>query len=314
MPEISGYTVVQWVLFFYFYCLVGWIWESCFVSARKKHWVNRGFLHGPLLPIYGSGAVIVLVIAYPVRGNAVLVYLVGALSATVLEYLTGAAMESLFHVRYWDYTKKRFNLHGHICLEATLLWGVFSVAMTYAVHRPVADLLLKVPEAYTEPIAVGITMVFSGDLVLSVREALDLRELLRDITQNRLEIQRLQRRMDVVLAVIGDDAEKLKAWVAEGIDAGRDTLEQSRVAQGVEKLKETVGPEQKRMAQELEKLKAEIGRLRQEKLPGRNQMYRQAARILNRNPMAISEKYRNALDEIKRGLKSKLFEEDGRKE
>ena len=98
------YTVHQWVLLFYLYCFMGWIWESCYVSLKNHKWVNRGFLKGPLLPIYGSGAIVVLISTLVVQKNLVLVFIIGMIAATILEYITGALMEKLFHVRYWDYT------------------------------------------------------------------------------------------------------------------------------------------------------------------------------------------------------------------
>ena len=94
MEGIGGYTLSEWLLFFYIYCFIGWIWESCYVSARKRHWVNRGFLKGPLLPIYGSGAVVILAAALPLRQYPVLMVLGGMAAATLLEYVTGAAMEA----------------------------------------------------------------------------------------------------------------------------------------------------------------------------------------------------------------------------
>ena len=117
------YTAGQWVLLFFFYCFCGWIWESCYVSLCQRHWVNRGFLHGPLLPIYGSGAVIILLATIPVEQSLVLIYLCGMVAATALEYVTGAVMERLFHVRYWDYSTQKCNLNGYICLTSSLAWG-----------------------------------------------------------------------------------------------------------------------------------------------------------------------------------------------
>ena len=90
------YTPGQWALLFFFYCFCGWVWESCYVSAKQRHWVNRGFLHGPLLPIYGSGAIIILFATLPVADNFWLVYFLGMLAATALEYVVGAVMEQLF--------------------------------------------------------------------------------------------------------------------------------------------------------------------------------------------------------------------------
>ena len=93
------YTTGQWVLLFFFYCFCGWVWESCYVSLCQRRWVNRGFLHGPLLPIYGSGAIIILFVTLPVEDSLVLIWLLGMLAATALEYVVvpqaqGAAVEA----------------------------------------------------------------------------------------------------------------------------------------------------------------------------------------------------------------------------
>ena len=106
------YTIHQWLLLFYLYCFAGWVWESCYVSALKHKWINRGFLKGPLLPIYGSGAIVVLISTITVKENIFLVFIIGMIAATVLEYITGELMESIFHVRYWDYSNKPLILNG----------------------------------------------------------------------------------------------------------------------------------------------------------------------------------------------------------
>lgn len=118
---------------------------TCYVSACRRQWVNRGFLHGPLLPIYGSGATIILFVTLPVEQDLRLVFLLGMIAATVLEYVTGAVMERLFKVRYWDYSHHRFNLNGHICLTSSLAWGFFSILLVRFIHPPIAGLLADVP-------------------------------------------------------------------------------------------------------------------------------------------------------------------------
>lgn len=184
----------------------------------------------------------------PVRDNVVLVYVMGMIGATILEYFTGALMESLFHVRYWDYSNHRFNLNGHICLACSIGWGFFSIAMVYLVQEPVAGVLLQIPEQYVEDIVGIITVVAAGDTMLSVREALDLKELLKDMTQNSQELQRLQKRMDVILAVLGDDTEKIRERVSAGIEKNRENLAQT---------KETLS--QTRLLKELERMKGGTG-------------------------------------------------------
>ena len=125
--EILGVDLYHILSWFIVYSFMGWIWESCYVSAKSKKWVNRGFVSGPFVTIYGVGAVTVYVILRPVAGNILELYFAGVAVATILEYVTGAAMERLFRVRYWDYSKHKFNLYGHICLGVSLGWGLFAV-------------------------------------------------------------------------------------------------------------------------------------------------------------------------------------------
>lgn len=108
------------LLYFFFYSFVGWIWESSYVSILTKRLTNRGFLTGPMLPIYGIGAVVMLCATYPVQSSDVGIFLLGLIAATMLEYVTGVVMEALFQVRYWDYSDKKFNIQGHICLSSSL--------------------------------------------------------------------------------------------------------------------------------------------------------------------------------------------------
>ena len=83
-----NYTLVDWLLFFYIYCFIGWCIESTFVSVKQKKFVNRGFMRGPFLPLYGSGAVLMLYVSIPVRNNLLMTFLSGCIAATVLEYAT----------------------------------------------------------------------------------------------------------------------------------------------------------------------------------------------------------------------------------
>ena len=100
------YTPGQWALLFFFYCFCGWVWESCYVSAKQRHWVNRGFLHGPLLPIYGSGAIIILFATLPVADNFWLVYFLGMLAATALEYVSSAGLRLFLILQKMTTAKK----------------------------------------------------------------------------------------------------------------------------------------------------------------------------------------------------------------
>ena len=204
------YTTGQWVLLFFFYCFCGWVWESCYVSARQRRWVNRGFLQGPLLPIYGSGAILILFVTLPAAGNLYLVFLLGMGAATALEYLTGAVMERLFQVRYWDYSKQKCNLNGYICLTSSIAWGCFSILLVRFLHPPVARLLADVSAFLVDPAAFALTAAFTVDTVRSVQAALDLKEVLSKLTEENEDLRRLAKRAEVAAAFAEEDLRKFR--------------------------------------------------------------------------------------------------------
>lgn len=230
-----SYNLMQWLLFFGIYCIVGWVWETLYVSVLKGQWVNRGFLHGPFLPIYGCGATVMLLVSIPVKDNLVLNFLLGMLSATTMEYFTGAAMEKMFGVRYWDYSDDFLNLNGHICLKASLTWGVFSVLLVRFIHKPIEGLVMGLSFTSLQVISLIFMAYFSSDMSLSFKEALDLKELLNSLTENNEELKRIERRIEIVSTVIGTE---VKEKSTEGLKALNKTLETSK--QRVEAAKEAV--------------------------------------------------------------------------
>lgn len=219
-----SYTLTQWLLFFYMYCFLGWIWESCYVSVKKREWVNRGFMHGPFLPIYGSGAIMVLLATIPVKEQLGLVFICGMFGATLLEYVTGAIMEALFHVRYWDYSHEPLNINGHICLKASLGWGCFSVLMSYVLHAPIERFVLGMNQIVSKILMLGLTVGIIYDLIQSFNEAMDLKELLMNLSQSNLEIQSIKKRLDVVIGIIDTDASKLKEKLLQSKQALEEKL------------------------------------------------------------------------------------------
>ena len=241
------YSAGQWVLLFFFYCFCGWVWESCYVSLCQRHWVNRGFLRGPLLPIYGSGAIIILFVTLPVAGNLWLVWLFGMLAATALEYVTGAAMEALFKVRYWDYSKQKFNLNGHICLSSSIAWGFFSILLVRFIHPPIGRLLADVPAWLVDPLALVLTAVFTVDVVQSVQAALDLKEVLSKLTEENEELRRLAKRAEVAAAFAEDDLRRFR----EKTELEKRLL-QSRVETGLEEQRQAREERKERRQERLE--------------------------------------------------------------
>ncbi|HIR24299.1 MAG TPA: hypothetical protein IAB34_02155 [Candidatus Egerieimonas faecigallinarum] len=302
------YTVAQWLLFFFVYCFIGWVWESCYVSARKRRWVNRGFMHGPLLPIYGSGAVIILLATMPVRDNLVLIFVFGMIGATILEYCTGACMEKLFKMKYWDYSNYKFNLNGHICLQVSLGWGVFSIALVRGLHLPVEYLVLKIPDTAAEIAAYAITVAAAVDFTQSFNEAMDLKEIITRLSESNERIQRIQSRLEAISAFTGSEyQEYMKKWqglkelpwqsVSNMAEEYRSRKRQ-QLQILADKINEVLAGGQEK-AEEFTKFKEQVERDLRElgSRPGRSAQ--RALRLLKRNPDTSSKKYSETLKDFK---------------
>lgn len=186
------YTLYEWVLIFYIYCFLGWIIESSIVSYRQKRFVNRGFLKIPMLPIYGSGAVIVLIVCLPLSKNIILIYFAGMILATVLEYFVGYFMEKMFKIKYWDYSNDKYNFRGRICLESSLFWGILSVVLIKVLHKPINILVLDLESVIVNFTVIVVSFIFVTDFVYSFCNVVHFNRTVVFIDKIKHEIQCLQ--------------------------------------------------------------------------------------------------------------------------
>ena len=237
-----SYTAVQWLFFFYFYCFFGWCFESTVVSVSKKKLVNRGFMRGPFLPLYGSGAIMMLLVSMPFQDNIIMVYIAGCIGATVLEYVTGVVMEALFKVRYWDYSKKKFNFQGHICLTSTLAWGGLTILMTEFIHKPVERFVLSIPYPLMTAATFVLTAFICADFALSFKAALDLRDILVKMDKAKQELMHVQKRLDVIIAVANEDIANRKEELARTRDELLEGLTQYKdeITEGLTQYKDGI--------------------------------------------------------------------------
>lgn len=142
---INGIDLYHMINWFIIYSFFGWVWETFYVSIKQGEFINRGFISGPFCTIYGCGAIAVYTILKPAEGNLFILFFGGIVVATLLEYFTAVLMESIFHTSWWDYSDKKFNFQGRICLGASLGWGVFTVILFRVLHPVVEDLVSLYP-------------------------------------------------------------------------------------------------------------------------------------------------------------------------
>ena len=215
------YTWYQWLSFFYIYCFFGWIFESTYVSLKQHRFVNRGFLRLPMLPLYGTGAVMMLWVSLPFKSSLVMVYISGVIGATILEYVTGWGMERLFKMKYWDYSNQRFNLNGYICLTSSVAWGFLTIFLTEVIHKPIERWVLHVPTMIGIPCLSVITVVFIIDTAESVRTALDLAKVLDAMTKMKAELDDVQVQLALLKAETEQKLEEAKEDTAVKLETLR---------------------------------------------------------------------------------------------
>ena len=161
-------TIETWFLWLMIYSIIGWVYESTICSIGHRKLINRGFLNGPYCPIYGTGAVLVLLVLGRIQ-NPVLLLFAGAVVTCSLEYLTSWLMEKLFHARWWDYSKRKFNIGGRVCLIGAVVFGAFSVVLVLVLHPFVKSLTDRLTDAALNWICAILFVGIVSDLVVTVK-------------------------------------------------------------------------------------------------------------------------------------------------
>lgn len=174
---------------FFLYAFLGWCTEVSYAALVTGKFVNRGFLNGPVCPVYGFGVVIVLGCLTPLSDNLLLLFLGSVALTSALEWLTGFVLEKLFHQRWWDYSDEPFNLSGYICLRFSIAWGFACLFVVKLLHPTVLLLIRLIPRP------LGIVLLAAAGLGMAV-----------DLTATVSTIVKLNRR----LAQIDELAAKIK--------------------------------------------------------------------------------------------------------
>ena len=183
-----GTSIHILILLFLLYSAMGWMLEVAFHYYKKRRFVNRGFLKGPFCPIYGTGAILMLVAVGPYRDYPVVFALGAFIVPTILELVVGIVLMKLFKARWWNYSGCRFNYRGFICLRFSLMWGMFSYVFIGWLN-PVAEKLIdSLPPDLTRLSAVMLFSLFAVDTVFTVYKLIDFKSGLEAVKLEKDEI------------------------------------------------------------------------------------------------------------------------------
>lgn len=180
-------------LYFFIYSFGGWVCECIYCSIPAKKFINRGFLYGPYCPIYGFGALLVTLLLDGYLSNPLLVFLLGMLLTSILEYVTSYVMEKLFHKKWWDYSHYRININGRVCLLNSTLFGLMALFVIYVLHPKVTDLIQLIPLPYQAWVSLLCFLLFAYDLFNTMKAQLRKNKDIAEIEDCLLELRHLIR-------------------------------------------------------------------------------------------------------------------------
>lgn len=284
-----AFTWQEIIYLFFFYSFVGWAVEVAFAAIKHGRYQNRGFLIGPICPIYGYGVVSVLLILTPIKNNLILLFICSALVTTLIEFVTGWFLEWRYNERWWDYSECKFNIKGYICLEFSILWGLAATVIVKFVNPPVCELVDKF--AYTKFGMIPgffFLAVYIADNILSNKkireytkgvqavEAMDAairkvsdsisRDIYENATESKEKVEEFMARDDVKEAVdeFSEKVENVKATIEERHEEHVEKREE--LSEAIEQHNEEKNIRREEFAMAVEKLRSERSEDREKRL------------------------------------------------
>ena len=201
---------------FAIYGVIGWVYETCLVSVRKKTFVNRGFLAGPIIPIYGCGALLFYLVFWEQRNQYLLVFFGSMILATILEYLTSLIMELIFHARWWDYSQYRLNLNGRVCLWVSVFWGFLALLMLHLIQPGINQIIVNLPRRVGEILGYVMIPLFLVDVIRSAISSVQFDKMLAKL-QNLRQDMTDYLETTKIYETGGDLVEKISALRLQGM-------------------------------------------------------------------------------------------------
>ena len=290
--------------FFFVYAFLGWCAEVGYAATKTGKFVNRGFLNGPWCPVYGFGVVIVLGCLEPLSGNLPLLFLGSVALTSALEWLTGFALEKLFHQRWWDYSDEPFNLTGYICLRFSLMWGFACLFVVKLLHPTVVLAVDLLPRPLGWVLLAGLCAALGVDLAATVSAIarLNRRLVLLDELAGRIREASDDLGEDLADRVL-DAAERGADWREDWEDlaqrmAQRRAQRRAALAEGLDDLREDLQDRAEASRKQLQEWRASAQELLDKSSRGQR-------RLLRAFPSLRSVDHRAALERLRRRLERK---------
>ena len=229
---MDSYNVYQLLWIFFVYSFIGWCGEAAMAAVHRHKFVNRGFVSGPICPVYGAGAATVAVFLPELKDQLFFLFLGGMIVTTFVEYLTGRILELIFHRKWWDYSDQRFNLDGYVCLKNSVVWGICSVLMICFFDPLLCRLLVLIPRLAGDILLWILGVLLVIDAVGSGVAVLGLKKKQSRITQITEELHKTSKVLENALTT-RIQKRMVKAFPnIEGTEGVRVKAKEERFARG----------------------------------------------------------------------------------
>lgn len=228
MPA-TFYDII-WI--FFIYACIGWALEVAYATLNTGSFINRGFLNGPWCPIYGVGMVMAVSVLYPLRDNLLILFFGSLLFSTLLELVTGFAMEKIFHNKWWDYSDLPFNFKGYICLKFSIYWGGAAVMVIDVIHPIIFKLMKLIPTILGIIMLAIFSILFICDITFTVITITKLNKHIRAIDEIAHRLHELSDELGENIhestIAIEEKNQQFKEKHQDDLDKLHDELEKAR--------------------------------------------------------------------------------------
>lgn len=171
------------LLYFIIYSFLGWCLESVYKTILDKHFVNSGFLYGPCCPIYGFGAIIMIIVFGALPKNIFIIFFISMIFLTIWEYIVGFILEKIFKTKYWDYSNIKFNINGRVCLKNSIYWGILGVIFIFIIHPVIGNLVNILPTSVIFHLNVVLYIILITDMIITVNRILFIDDKIEEVYQ-----------------------------------------------------------------------------------------------------------------------------------
>lgn len=287
-------TVYYFMLCFFVYGFAGWCTEVAFAAAKSHRFVNRGFLNGPICPIYGIGVGVVIQFLSPFKSSLILLYVTSVIVVTALEWLTGFILEKVFHNKWWDYSNMPLNLNGYVCLLFSLIWGVACVLIVDFLHPLVDKVLRMLPHVAGIILLVILGIALFADLYVTVSGILKLNKRLESMEAIAQELHNISEQL-------GENIYKGMTETMEMQEEAKQKLDEvTQIPKAkLEEIKEQREKFEKISEETRERVRSLKIRYKELSSAGQSKVHK---RLINAFPKMKSSRYSEALKDLQEAL------------